>query len=263
MKWLDIVVEWEGDIARTYKRSHAAESLAQLVDTVAAACEDDRTMVSRPVSTADARRVIGGIPAVAEIAQRLFSRTLVCVHTGAGALNKQWPAAYFSGLIDLLIGQEGVNVVVIGGPDEQEFAQRVIDGAQRSSSVFSLVGKTSLRDLPNVLRACDLYVGNDSGPKHMAASLGVPTIGIHSGSVDAGEWGPLGPHTVTIRRDMTCSPCYLARASDCHRSLACLTGIKVGDVYRACQRMLTLSRSAGAAEGDVDAVAELFAAAED
>jgi len=94
-----------------------------------------------------------------------------------------------------------------------------------------------------VLRACDLYVGNDSGPKHLAASLGVPTIGVHAGSVDTVEWGPMGPLAVAIRRDVTCSPCYIARASDCHRGLACLHGIQVSDVYRVCRRMLTLSRS--------------------
>jgi hypothetical protein len=72
----------------------------------------------------------------------------------------------------------------------------------------------------------------------------VPTIGIHSGSVDAGEWGPMGVSTLTLRRDMTCGPCYIAHAEDCPRALACLRGITVGEVFRACQRMLAL-RPAG------------------
>jgi ADP-heptose:LPS heptosyltransferase len=135
-------------------------------------------------------------------------------------------------------------VLVIGGPDEAAFAQSVIRLARRRDRVTSLVGKTGLRDLAEVLRAANLYIGNDSGPKHMAAAVGVPTIGIHSGSVDSGEWGALGPHALTIRRDMTCSPCYLAHAADCHRGLICLDGIKVGDVFRACQRMLALAPSA-------------------
>jgi hypothetical protein len=81
----------------------------------------------------------------------------------------------------------------------------------------------------------------------MAAALGVPTIGIHSGSVDAGEWGPMGEQTLTMRRDMTCGPCYIAYAEDCPRSMACLHGIAVGDVFRACQRMLALRPAAGLA----------------
>jgi ADP-heptose:LPS heptosyltransferase len=109
---------------------------------------------------------------------------------------------------------------------------------------MSLAGACGLAQLVDVLAACDLYVGNDSGPKHMAASLGVPTVGIHSGTVDAVEWGPLGPAAIAVRRATTCSPCYLANLSDCHRGLACLTGIGVGDVYRQCRRLLALSGGA-------------------
>jgi ADP-heptose:LPS heptosyltransferase len=169
------------------------------------------------------------------------------VHTGAGAINKQWPAASFAALIDLLTSDANAEILIIGGPDETAFAASVLKLVRRRTGVTTLVGRTSLSQLPAVLRACDLYVGNDSGPKHMAAALGVPTIGIHSGSVDAGEWGPVGPHALTVRRDVTCSPCYLARAADCHRALACLEGIGVRDVFEACVRMLALSSASIAA----------------
>jgi len=219
------------------------DSLVQMVDAVAEACESDRDVVHDPISPAEARAGIARLPAVQALGDALFARRRVCVHTGAGAENKQWPAKSFAGLIDLLIGDADVNVVLVGGPDELPIVAETLRHARRAGSVYSLVGKTGLRDLARVLRACDLYVGNDSGPKHMAASLGVPTIGVHAGSVDTVEWGPLGPLAVAIRRDVTCSPCYIARASDCHRGLACLHGIQVSDVYRACRRMLALSRS--------------------
>jgi O-antigen biosynthesis protein len=132
-------------------------------------------------------------------------------------------------------------VLLVGGPDDEPIAQRVLQKVRRKQLVFSLVGKTGLSGLPKILRSCDLFVGNDSGPKHLAAALGVPTIGIHSGPTDAAEWGPLGATAIGIRRRMTCSPCYLLKASDCHRKLACLQ-IGAGDVYRACRRMLALSR---------------------
>ena len=72
-------------------------------------------------------------------------------------------------------------------------------------------GSTSLADLTGLLRACALYLGNNSGPKHIAAALGVPTIGIHSGVVDAAEWGPIGPRAIALQRNMVCSPCYLVK----------------------------------------------------
>jgi ADP-heptose:LPS heptosyltransferase/GT2 family glycosyltransferase len=251
--WLDIAVEFEGDIALHLKRSHVADSLVGLIDAVSTQCEVDRRIVGNPLDRAAARGVLDGIlapqaGAPAKLAAtreaggavRGDARALVCVHTGAGAINKQWPAASFAALIDLLISDAGAEIMIIGGPDETAFAASVLKLVRRRSDVTNLVGRTSLSKLPAVLRASDLYVGNDSGPKHMAAALGVPTIGIHSGSVDAGEWGPVGPHALTIRRDVTCSPCYLARAADCHRALACLEGIGVRDVFAACQRMLAL-----------------------
>jgi hypothetical protein len=89
-----------------------------------------------------------------------------------------------------------------------------------------VVGKTPLRRLPELLRASALYVGNNSGPKHIAGALGVPTIGIHSGVVDAIEWGPIGERAVALRRNMACSPCYLARLEDCPRNFACMRGLE-------------------------------------
>jgi ADP-heptose:LPS heptosyltransferase/GT2 family glycosyltransferase len=238
--WLDISMEFEGDVARNFKRSHVSDSLVQFVDTVARACETDRRGLQSPPAVLGAREELAAMPGIGEIAEHLFARRVVCVHTGAGAANKQWPAKSFAGLIDLLVGDLSVNVMIIGGPDEAPFAAEVLHDVRRLPHVFSLVGMTNLKDLPKALLACDLYVGNDSGPKHMAAALGVPTIGIHSGSVDAGEWGPMGEQTLTIRRDMTCGPCYIAYAEDCPRSMACLHGIAVGDVFRACERMLAL-----------------------
>ncbi len=237
--WLDFAVEFEGDVALSAKHSHASRSLVTLVDAVAVQCEPDRQLVAQPIAKATARDTLSrllGRPVVGKEGQ-----PLVCVHTGAGALNKQWPAASFAGLIDLLAGQAGAAILMIGTPEEAAFASTVIGLLRRPAAVTSLVSKTGLHDLPAVLGSADLYVGNDSGPKHLAAALGVPTIGIHSGSVDAGEWGAVGPHALTIRRDMTCSPCYLARASDCHRGLFCLSGIRVSDVFEACLRMLNIN----------------------
>jgi len=88
------------------------------------------------------------------------------------------------------------------------------------------------------MRACVLFVGNNSGPQHMAASLGLPAIGVHSGVVDAAEWAPLGQQAMAVRRHMVCSPCYLEFAADCPRELACLTGLTPRDVFAACRRLL-------------------------
>jgi ADP-heptose:LPS heptosyltransferase/GT2 family glycosyltransferase len=244
--WLDIALAFEGDLALCLKRGHISSALVGLIDHVSAQCETDRQIVRQPPARHVARQVLARLLGERKI-EGVPARPLVCVHPGAGATNKQWPAESFAGLIDLLAGEAGASILLIGGSEERACARRVIKSVRCQGSLIDLVGRTRLRDLPSVLSAADLYIGNDSGPKHLAAALGVPTIGIHSGSVDAGEWGAVGRHAITIRRTMSCSPCYLTRAADCHRGLACLDGIRVGDVFDVCRRLLLLATPLAAA----------------
>ena len=133
---------------------------------------------------------------------------------------------------------EDVKAALIGGPDEVAIADEIMARIKRPERAVSLAGKLKLDELPLFIESCALFVGNDSGPKHIAATLGVPTIGIHSGVIDTTEWGPLGDLALAIKRDVTCSPCYLAKREDCHRELACLQGLSPADVLSACRRLL-------------------------
>jgi ADP-heptose:LPS heptosyltransferase/GT2 family glycosyltransferase len=238
MPFLDIAVEWEGDMARTRKRLHVSDALIALVDAVAMACED-----AAPLA------IPQEIPAALPEGLPAGDGPLVAIHAGAGAANKTWPAERFAALIDLLAARHAARAVLIGGPDDAAIAQSVLAALAQSATATSLAGQMPLSDLPAVLRHCDLYIGNDSGPKHIAAALGVPTLGIHGGAVVATEWAPVGPATLALRRDVVCSPCYLALAADCHREPACLHGIGVGDAYRAAIRLLALRRPHGGGNG--------------
>jgi ADP-heptose:LPS heptosyltransferase/GT2 family glycosyltransferase len=237
--WLDVHLELVIDNRLEPKRTHVSGSLLQMVETVAVACRTTR-MVIEGLTSPEARRACAVIPALAGMTDILFRSPLVCVHPGVGASIRQWPATHFATLIDLLIDGEGANILLVGSPDERNVARQVLAKVEKPQSVISLIGKTGMNDLPHVVLASDLFIGNDSGPKHMAAGLGVPTIGVHSGVVDATEWGPLGPNAVAMRRDMNCGPCYLEQVSDCHRGHACMTGLLPRDVYRVCQRLLAL-----------------------
>jgi ADP-heptose:LPS heptosyltransferase/GT2 family glycosyltransferase len=234
--WLDIVLELVVDNQREPKRTHVAASLLHLVEAVAVACDPTRSIFTGN-SQQDARvrllqRRVPGFDAT------LCSAPLVCIHPGGGSAIKQWPSEHFATLIDLLAEGEKARAILVGSKDESEIANSVIRHVKSQESVISLVGRTGIADLPDIIRASDLFVGNDSGPKHLAAGLTVPTVGVHSGSVDAVEWGPLGPHAVALRRNMNCSPCYLDNIDDCHRGHACMRGLLPREVYHICQRLL-------------------------
>jgi ADP-heptose:LPS heptosyltransferase/GT2 family glycosyltransferase len=231
--YLDMSVVWEGDQNLQRKRTHVSDDLMLLVEAVAKAGRAQRTSLTLPAGAA--AEAVGRLPAEA---RALFEKPVVAIHPGVGTIMRQWPAEHFAALIDLLVERNDVNAVLIGGPDEAELADEVISRVLHQGAVMSLIGKTPLRDLPGLLASCKLYVGNNSGPKHIAAALGVPTIGIHSGVVDAIEWGPVGARAIALRRNMTCSPCYLARFEDCPRSLACLRGLEPVAVHEAAEAML-------------------------
>ena len=229
--FLDIALEWEGDKTLQRKRSHIVDDLLALVEAIATACGTDRALLPVRAERPDPETL-------PELVRPLFDKPVVAMHIGAGNVTKTWPAEYFSALIDLLTERNGVNVMLIGGPDEREASEALRETLLRPDSVASVAGQTKLDELPGLLSACCLYIGNDSGPKHIAAALGVPTIGIHSGVVDAIEWGPVGQRAVALRRNMTCSPCYLANAEDCPRSLACLRHLEPSVVHQAATMLL-------------------------
>jgi ADP-heptose:LPS heptosyltransferase/GT2 family glycosyltransferase len=229
--WLDVVLEWDGDKALVRKRSHIVDDLVNLVAAVDAACEP-------------ARRLFDPLPAampaeeLPQNARDLFSRPVVAIHPGSGNVMRQWPAKHIPPLIELMLEQDDVAVLLIGGRDDKEKADWIMREVNRPDRVVSVAGQVPLRELPRLLAACSLFIGGNSGPKHIAAASGVPTIGIHSGVVDPGEWGPMGERAVALYRDMSCAPCFLAKPEHCPRGLACVEALDPALVHQTARMFL-------------------------
>jgi ADP-heptose:LPS heptosyltransferase/GT2 family glycosyltransferase len=230
--WLDIALEWEGDQRGVPKRRHFSNDLVNLVDAVAAECKPGPDLIT-------------GLPTVRPQLARPellgnLDRPLVCVHPAAGEEIRRWPSPYFAELIDLLVERDGVHVAIVGESPDRDIAMTVLRTVRHSSQVSNLAGTLEFSDLVALLSASALFVGNNSGPKNLAACLGVPTVGIHSGNVDPREWGPLGRRAVAVWRHVHCSPCHFSKPEQCDRKLACLTGLRPVDVYPICKRFLAI-----------------------
>jgi ADP-heptose:LPS heptosyltransferase/GT2 family glycosyltransferase len=237
-QWLDIVLEWEKDFPLFAKRQHVADDLVRLIDAVVVACEGDRRTIR-----ADAMQFAES-EARPDIPKEFFDKPVVCVHPASGNALRTWPAIHFAELIELIQAEYDVNIAVIGGDGDQDIIQEMFAELPTPSSVLSLSGRIPMEQLPQFLARCALFVGNNSGPQHIAAGLGIPTVGVHSGVVDAREWAPIGPAAVAIRRDMTCSPCYLALPGQCTRRVACLTELRPGEVLATCRKLLAIKAGA-------------------
>ncbi len=231
--WLDVALEWEGDRRLHRKHAHAGDDLLHLVDAVATAAAADRPTIA-PEAVA-ALRARAALPATI---RHLVDSPVVAVHAGAGGATTQWPAAHFAALIDLLVSRHRLRVLLLGSAEDTEIEAAILDAVAQADQVTPLAGKLSADALTAVIAASALFVGNDGDLKHVAAALGVPTVGVQSGTVDAAEWAPAGPRAVAVARAMTCGPCYLTRAEDCPRALACLRGLDPAAVFLTCEMLL-------------------------
>jgi len=120
---------------------------------------------------------------------------------GGNASARRWPPERFAEVVAAL-ASDGVRTVVFGGPAERDLARSVARG-----DAFDAGGRTDLPLLAAALASCDILVTNDSGPMHLAAAVGTPTLSLF-GAGNPASTGPTGPRQRVIRRaDLTCVPC--------------------------------------------------------
>ncbi|MBQ0902723.1 glycosyltransferase family 9 protein [Micromonospora sp. U21] len=103
-------------------------------------------------------------------------RPRVALHPGATDTRRRWPAERFGEVARELHG-DGYEVLVTGTPTEREVVDRVVAAA--GVPVRPQVGTLSLGGLAACYAGCALVVSNDTGPLHLAAAVGTPTVGIY------------------------------------------------------------------------------------
>ena len=145
---------------------------------------------------------------------------------------KRWHEDRFANVADDLARELGFYVAIIGSETERSIANRISERMVSRTAV--LTGKTSLETLIGVLAESSLMITNDSGPMHIAAALGVPTVAIF-GSTDERVTGPYGPRTRIVKRAVECSPCLLRNCPIDHR---CMNFVTVDDVCRAARELV-------------------------
>lgn len=135
----------------------------------------------------------------ADIAARLPARPFALLIPGASAGRpaKRWPVERFAALAAALDAQ-GIGSAVAGTAGEGDLAAAI---QARAPEALDLTGATDLAELAAYARAARLVVGNDTGPTHLAALAGAPTLALFSADSDPARTGPRGPRTRWLRRD--------------------------------------------------------------
>jgi heptosyltransferase-2 len=115
-------------------------------------------------------------------AARLFTsagitsaRPIIALSVVATAAFKAWPIESYAVLADRLIETHGAQVVLTNGPGELEQVRAVVTRMRQRPALWDY-GQTTIQGLGALYERCDLWIGNDGGPKHVAAAVGCPTI---------------------------------------------------------------------------------------
>lgn len=112
--------------------------------------------------------------------------------------HKRWPAAHFASLVELLAGR-GISAVAVGTKVDQEAIEEICGLAPL---LINLAGKTDLGQLAEVSRRSLGVVGNDTGPIHIAAMVGAPTLVLMSGKSHPIRMIPRGPDVGWLQSEL-------------------------------------------------------------
>jgi lipopolysaccharide heptosyltransferase I len=170
------------------------------------------------------------------IISSLGGKSAVVLNVGASTIYKRWPNEQWIALANKLTNKR-CHVILTAGPSEAEDAHLITEGISLKSSVTDLGGVTTSDQLATVLARADLVISGDTGPMHLSAALGTPTIALF-GPTDPRLTGPFGPNHKTIWKQLACSPCF--RHPTCSGRVDCLKQISVEEVFQAANNALDL-----------------------
>ena len=149
---------------------------------------------------------------------------------------KQWFPERFAELARRLTEEGLAEILIVGGPAEVELAGRVEKEA--AVPLVNAAGKTTVLQLAALIRRCDLFVGNDTGPMHVADAVGAPIVAIF-GPTDVVTTRPCGKNHSIVTVNAECAPCLLRTCPTDHR---CMVGITVDDVEQAVKELLATGK---------------------
>jgi heptosyltransferase-2 len=227
---LDQVIAFEPDYESKHQVSYYLNIASQVEEKLAGASRVDMTGEPRLYASVEDR----------ERARLLLARfgvegerPIVALNPGAtNSRAKQWKADRFASAADMLADRDGFQTIIIGAAADCEVAAAV--ARYMRSPAAMLAGKTAIAELKSLLACSSLVISNDTGPAHVSAALGVPTVVIF-GPTEHFATRPLSPLARVVRHDVDCSPCMLRECPIDHR---CMTRVEVGDVYRAAKKLL-------------------------
>lgn len=154
------------------------------------------------------------------------------LHPGAAYATKRWDAARFRGLAEELRASHALEPVFVLGPGDRSLRASLAGCEVRAD--------LPLAELRSLLAGASLFIGNDSGPAHVAAAFGVPCVVIF-GSSDSAAWRPWRTQHRVAETAWDCKPCPGDRCY-AFAEPRCILSVEPGAVSRAVADLLSETR---------------------
>lgn len=200
---------------------HIVDLNRDLLEAIGVARRDSEPHLA--VSEAERQRALSRCAALGTAQPR------VLLHPGGHFASQRWPAARFAEVIERLTESLGAACLVACGPGEEDLLRAV---ALATPDALAIEPQ-GVRELVALTSVVDLFVGNNSGPLHVAAALGVPTLSL-AGPTDLRRFAPRQETARVLRRELPCSPCGRGRCW--HHT--CLVSIEAEEVVNEARRLL-------------------------
>jgi ADP-heptose:LPS heptosyltransferase len=166
------------------------------------------------------------------------------VHIGGySQWDRRWPVAYYLDVCELFLKKYGGKIFLIGGMEEydqcEEVKRMLMERLGYKDRVVNFAG-TNLDAMATIIAASTVYLGNDSGPMHIATALNKRVIGIFGPSpIAVVNPTKYDSRNVTIHLKLPCVPCVKQQCRfSGDEKLSCLTGLPPAMVWRQLNEVL-------------------------
>ncbi|MER3424861.1 MAG: hypothetical protein C4293_18210, partial [Nitrospiraceae bacterium] len=162
----------------------------------------------------------------------------IAVQVGASEAIKAWRPEYFGLTMAVISRRTPVSFILIGTEGESAAVQQAgaaYRAAKGAAPLYDAVGRTTLPQLIALLAECRLLLTNDTGPMHLAVSVGTPVVDLSVGHVDFRETGPYGRGHWVIQPELDCAPCGFDQICSHH---ACKDRLLPEEVASLCLHAL-------------------------
>ncbi len=164
-----------------------------------------------------------------------YDGPLIAVGPGSKWESKVWNEDRYASVVGLLIETHNVSPVVFGGPEDREKGSRLIAKWGRGANA---AGELNVRTAAAALGECSLYLGNDTGTMHLAASVDTRCVAMFSAVDWRGRFEPIGDQQILFRRSVECEGCHSPICVNNEYRNKCLELIVADEVYDACVSVL-------------------------